>query len=73
MAKHKGDEPDDEDDFFRQSDPSSEDERPQRKKLKMRSSDAKKRAIVSAFLDTEAQVCSTLMVITSRAILGFKL
>lgn len=56
MAKHKGDEPDDEDDFFRQSDPSSEDERPQRKKLKMRSSDAKKRAIVSAFLDTEAQV-----------------
>ncbi|KAK1936861.1 KOW motif family protein [Babesia divergens] len=56
MAKHRGDEPDDEDDFFRQSDPSSEDERPQRKKLKMRSSDAKKRAIVSAFLDTEAQV-----------------
>ncbi|GIX61965.1 transcription factor [Babesia caballi] len=55
MARRKANELD-EDDGYGDSDLSSEDERPQRKKLKNSNSDAKKRAIVSAFLDTEAQV-----------------
>ncbi|GFE52697.1 KOW motif domain-containing protein [Babesia ovis] len=53
MTRHKGDV---DDSVSRESDASSEDERPQRKKLKVQNAYAKRRAIVSAFLDTEAQV-----------------
>lgn len=56
MAKRRGGEPNEEDNFFGDSDDSEADQLPKRKKLKLPSAEAKKRAIVSAFLDTEAQV-----------------
>ncbi|EDO07587.1 Early transcription elongation factor of RNA pol II NGN section family protein [Babesia bovis T2Bo] len=53
MARHKVDV---DDLSFPESDASSDNDKPTRKKLKLQSAEAKRRAIVSAFLDTEAQV-----------------